>query len=55
MSPAEIYIETVLPRTLGEVLSRTMSPRPRGAGVKKSSVCIGPLNETDVFVSASDE
>ena len=26
-SPAEIYIETVLPRTMGAVLPRTMSPR----------------------------
>ena len=37
MSPAENYIKTVLPRT--------MSPRSRGAGGKKSSVRIGPLNE----------
>ena len=47
LSPAKIYIETVLPRT--------MSPRLGGAGGKKRVVRIGPLNETDVFVSASDE
>ena len=44
---AEIYIETVLPRT--------MSPRPGWAGGKKSSVRTGPLNEADMFVSAPDE
>ena len=46
MSPAEIYIKTVLPRTLGAVFPRTTSPRGRGADGKKSSVGIGPLNET---------
>ena len=54
MSPAVIYIKTVVPRTLGAVLPPAMSPRPRGAG-GKSSVRIGPLNDTDVFVSASEE
>ena len=49
MSPAEIYIETVLPRTMGAVLPRTMSPRPRGAGGKSS---VGPRlpNRADVYV-----
>ena len=55
MSPAVIYIKTVLLRTLGAVFPRTMSPRGGGAGGKKRAVCIGPLNETDMFVSASDE
>ena len=36
MSSAEIYIKTVLPRTLGAVSPRIMSPRGRGAGGKSS-------------------
>ena len=49
MSPVKIYIETVLPRTMGAVLPRTMSPRPRGAG-GKSSVVPRLSNRADVYV-----
>ena len=54
MSPVVSDIKTVIPRTLGTVLPPAVSPRPRGAG-GRSSVHIGSLNDTDVFVSASDE
>ena len=49
MSSTEIYIKTVLPRTLGAVSPRTMSPWPRGAG-GKSSVGAGLPNRADVHV-----
>ena len=49
MSPAVIYVKTVLPRTLGAVLPRTMSPWGRGAG-GKSSVGAGLPNRADVYV-----
>ena len=49
MSPAEIYIKTVLPLTLGAVSPRTMSPLPGGAG-GKSSVGAGLPNRADVYV-----
>ena len=47
--PAEMYIKTVLPRTLGAVSPRTMSPRRRGAS-GKSSVGARLPNRADVYV-----
>ena len=42
----------IFPQTIGAVLPRTMSPRLRRYGGKKS-VRAEPLNKTDVLVDAS--
>ena len=50
MSPAVIYIKTILLRTLGAVLPPAMSPRSRGAG-GKSSVGARLPKRADVYMT----